>query len=76
MPSSFVDRCHDMQEPDVSMVRVDGMRMWVPCSKLWNHIPEDQKHWYTMRNLSLSCFCTLNCNIIIRYKTTISHFLN
>jgi len=59
-----------MQEPDVSMVRVEEVRIWVPCSNLWNHIPEDQKHRYTMRNLSLSCFCTLNCNIIIQYKPT------
>lgn len=63
MPCSFVDMGHDMQEPDVPMVRVEEMRMWVPCSKLWNHICEDQKHRYTMRNLSLSCFCTVICNI-------------
>jgi len=59
-----------MQEPDVSIVRVEEMRMWVPCSKLWNHIPKDKKHRYTMRNLSLSWFCTMNYNIIIQYKPT------
>jgi hypothetical protein len=70
MPCSFVDRYHDLQEPDVSIVRVEEMRVWLPCSKLCNHIPEDQKHRYAMRNLSLSWFCTMNCNIIIQYKPT------